>query len=366
VPADVALPANAPTLTVDTNFVTGLDRPWDLAFLPGGTLLYTENDRATISAYVNAGEPRRVLGTVTDVDGSGEGGVMGLAVDPAFPTNPYLYVCYSSLAANDNRVARITLDPSLPAGTALSAQTPIITGMSHDTFHDGCRLRFQPGASPSALFVTMGDAGVGTNPQNLDSMNGKVLRVQTDGSGYPGNPFGGNAVRMRIFTYGHRNPQGIAFRPGSNAPYSVEHGPDRNDEVNRLVAGANGGWDPVPGYNQGVPMTDLVKFPGAMLPVWRSGDTGTIAPSGATFLTGSQWKSFQGALAVAVLKGSQLRLMYLDGPGNVTGSTPILQNGVRLRSAVEGPDGALYISTDQRNGSTAANGQDQIWRIVAS
>ena len=86
--------------------------------------------------------------------------------------------------------------------------------------------------SPAALFVTMGDAGVGTNPQNLDSMNGKVLRVQTDGTGYPGNPFSGSAARMRVFTYGHRNPQGIAFRPGSNAPYSVEHGPDRNDVFN--------------------------------------------------------------------------------------------------------------------------------------
>jgi aldose sugar dehydrogenase len=260
----------------------------------------------------------------------------------------------------------VTLDPALPANSALSAPTPIITGMGHQGFHDGCRLRFQPGANPAALFVTMGDAAVGTGPQSLDSMNGKVMRVQTDGSGYPGNPFGANAVQARIFTFGHRNPQGIAFRPGSNAPYSVEHGPDRNDEVNRLVAGGNGGWDPVPGYNQGVPMTDLAKFPNPMRPVWRSGDGGTIAPSGATFLSGSQWKALDGALAVAVLKGSQLRLMYLDGPGNVTGSTPILQNGVRLRSVVEGPDGSLYISTDQRNGSTAANGQDQIWKVTPS
>ena len=125
--------------------------------------------------------------------------------------------------------------------------------MGHQGFHDGCRLRFQPGASPAALFVTMGDAAVGTGPQSLDSMNGKVMRVQTDGSGYPGNPFGANAVQARIFTYGHRNPQGIAFRPGSNAPYSVEHGPDRNDEVNRLVAGGNGGLGPGPRLRPGRP-----------------------------------------------------------------------------------------------------------------
>jgi glucose/arabinose dehydrogenase len=111
-------------------------------------------------------------------------------------------------------------------------------------------------------------------------------------------------------------------------------------------------------------MTDLAKFPNAMRPVWRSGDGGTIAPSGATFLSGAQWKSWDGVLAVAVLKGSQLRLMYLDGPGNVAGTTAILKNGVRLRSAVQGPDGNLYISTDQRNGSNATNGQDQIWKVV--
>jgi aldose sugar dehydrogenase len=366
-PPDVGLPANSPTLNLDTNYVNGLDRPWDLAFLPSGTLLYTENDRATISAYVNSGEPRRVLGTIAGVDTSGEGGLMGLAVDPDFATNRFLYFCVSNLSPSGNRVVRTTLDPNLPSGTALSAPTPIITGMAHQGFHDGCRLRFQPGASPAALFVTMGDAAVGSAPQDPESLNGKILRVQTDGSPYPSNPFfDGGVNKARIFTFGHRNPQGIAFRPGLNTIYSVEHGPDRNDEVNWLGPGANGGWNPVPGYNQGVTMTDLVKYPNAMRPVWRSGDGGTIAPSGATFLSGSQWKALDGALAVAVLKGSQLRLMYLDGPGNVTGSTAILHNGVRLRSVVEGPDGALYISTDQRNASTTSTPQDQIWRIVPS
>jgi glucose/arabinose dehydrogenase len=365
-PPDVPLPANSPTLSVDTNYVTGLDRPWDIAFLPSGTMLYTENDRGTISAYINAGEPRRVLGVVPNLDPSGEGGLMGLAVDPNFPASPFLYACYSNLSPSDNRVVRITLDPNLPMNSAITAVTPIITGMAHQGFHDGCRLRFQPGANPSALFVTMGDAAIGPAPQAPESLNGKILRVQTDGSPYPSNPyFDGGINKARIFTFGHRNPQGIAFRPGSGAPYSVEHGPDWNDEVNRLVAGANGGWDPEPpGYNQKTSMTDLAKFPNAMRPVWRSGDGGTIAPSGATFLSGAQWKSWDGVLAVAVLKGSQLRLMYLDGPGNVAGSTAILKNGVRLRSAVQGPDGNLYISTDQRNGSNATNGQDQIWKVV--
>ena len=187
-PPDVPLPANSPTLSVDTNYVTGLDRPWDIAFLPSGTMLYTENDRGTISAYINAGEPRRVLGVVPNLDPSGEGGLMGLAVDPNFPASPFLYACYSNLSPSDNRVVRITLDPNLPMNSAITAVTPIITGMAHQGFHDGCRLRFQPGANPSALFVTMGDAAIGPAPQAPESLNGKILRVQTDGSPYPSNP----------------------------------------------------------------------------------------------------------------------------------------------------------------------------------
>jgi glucose/arabinose dehydrogenase len=164
----------------------------------------------------------------------------------------------------------------------------------------------------------------------------------------------------RIYTFGHRNPQGIAFQPGTGQPYSIEHGPDKNDEVNRLVAGGNGGWDPNTGgsYDQSHPMTDLQKFPDAMIPAWRSGDNGTVAPSGGTFLTGSRWKSWDGALAVAFLKDAKARVMFLDGNGDVSFATPILANGVRLRSAVEGPDGNLYISTDVGGGSGA------IWKVT--
>ena len=105
-------------------------------------------------------------------------------------------------------------------------------------------------------------------------------------------------------------------------------------------------------------MTDLEKFPHAMIPAWRSGDGGTVAPPGGTFLTGSQWRSWNGALAVAFLKDSKLRIMFLDREGNVSFATPVLANGVRLRSAVQGPDGNLYISTDQGEGVGA------IWKVT--
>jgi glucose/arabinose dehydrogenase len=181
-----------------------------------------------------------------------------------------------------------------------------------------------------------------------------VLRITTDGAGAPGNA--GPPFRPEIYTYGHRNPQGLAFSPSGQA-YSIEHGPDRDDEINRLVRGGNYGWDPVaPGsggdYDQSRPMTDLTKYPNARRAVWSLG-TPTIAPSGATFLTGSRWKGWNGTLAVAVLKAQQLRVFGVDldnGNGVFQQWTEITGRG-RLRSAVEGPDGSLYICTDESPGA---------------
>ncbi len=167
----------------------------------------------------------------------------------------------------------------------------------------------------------------------------------------------------RWYTKGHRNPQGIAFRPGSNDPYTAEHGPNINDEVNQLVNGGNAGWDPTNGsdYDQTKPMTDLLKFPSAIHPVWRSGDVGTIAPSGITFLSGSQWKAWDGALMIAVLKNSELRVLVMNPDGSVSGQFQVPgSTGTRLRSAVQGPDGNLYVATDVAGPSGA------IWKITPS
>jgi len=149
--------------------------------------------------------------------------------------------------------------------------------------------------------------------------------------------------------------QGIAFRPGDNQPYSAEHGPDRDDEVNRLVTGGNYGWNPVPygggtAYDQTTPMTDVSRLPGAIGPVWSSGSP-TIAPSGATFVVGPQWGAWNGALVLANLKGSHLRVLIL----NEAGTTAVAQQAVltdrgRLRSVVQGPDGNLYVATDAGGG----------------
>ena len=182
----------------------------------------------------------------------------------------------------------------------------------------------------------------------------RCCRVDTNGNPAPGNA---GLADARIYTYGHRNVQGLTFRPGTGAAYSVEHGTGCDDELNRLTSGANFGWDPVPGYDESQPMTDLTKFPAAKPAVWSSGCP-TIAPSGVTFLTGAQWGDWDGALAVGVLKGSQLRIMKLDGAGTtVVEQIVTLTDHGRLRSVVQGPDGALYVTTS--NGTN-----DQILRVT--
>jgi glucose/arabinose dehydrogenase len=342
-----------------STWVGGLSKPWDLAFLPGGAGVYTENDTGRIWGRFSDADRNHLLGQVQTFatspafDNSGEGGLMGIAIDPNWSSNHRAYVCYSTTA--DNRVARFTLDPAAP--TPIANWTPIVTGIPHNTFHNGCRVRFQPGTS--ALFVSTGDAGLRSGPQSDTVLAGKILRVDTDGNAWPGNVSG-----QRWYTKGHRNPQGLAFRPGSNQPFSVEHGPDVNDEVNQLTNGGNAGWNPDNGsaYDQSRPMTDPAIA--TIFPTWASGGV-TVAPSGATFLSGAKWRNWDGALVVACLDGSpdvgqRLLVMHVSSDGTTLTAPAVtaLALGVRLRSAVQGPDGDLYVTTDLDNGSGA------IWRII--
>jgi glucose/arabinose dehydrogenase len=355
--AVTSLPAGAgveaPGLTVQTTYITGLDHPWDIGFLPDGTMFVTER-----AGRLKVRMPNGTVNLVAapaDVVVAGEGGMLGLVVDPMFATNRFVYTCFSSSNGGpDNRVVRWTVNPTF---TGFTQRLDIVTGLSYANGgrHSGCRPRFGP---DDALWIGTGDAAVGTNPQSLTSLGGKVLRVDRDGNPAVGNPSLGAGADARIYNYGHRNMQGLAFRPGTGAAYGVEHGTYRDDEVNLLVSGGNYGWDPVPGYDENLPMTDFTKFPTAKGAAWSSGNP-TIAPSGATFLTGTQWAGWNGALAVAVLKNTELRVMFLDGPGTSVTSTVApaqLDRGVRLRSAVQGPDGNLYLTTDETAGA--------VWKVT--
>ncbi len=341
-----------PTLTA-VAVASGYDHIWDIAFLPTQDMLFTERKGAV---YVVQNGGARKLADIPDVAAQGEGGLMGIEVDPAFAENRFIYTCYNSNKnGRDVRVVRWVLNAEL---TTLTDRKDIVTGMpaASSGRHSGCRAKFGP---DGFLYIGTGDAAQGNAGIDHKNLGGKVLRVDRDGNAAPGNL--GEDFDPRIFSYGHRNVQGLAF---FDAPQndvvgiSVEHGSTVDDEVNLLVKG-NFGWAPAPGgYNEnGVPMTNKATYPDAIDAIWSSGSP-TIAPSGATFLRGSQWKAWEGALAMAVLNGKHLKLLTISEQNQVISTEDLFaQQFGRLRTAVQGPDGNLYISTD--NG-----GNDQVIRVT--
>ncbi len=327
-------------LQVD-DYITGLERPWDVAWLPNGTVLVTERP-GRLDVFVDgAGSEPTVIDLPDVVSTGGEGGLMGLEVDPSFDDNGYVYLCMASNAGSENDVRVVRLTMSRPDAAVVEDRVDIVTGMPHNDGsrgrHSGCRPRFGP---DGFLWVGTGDAAIGTTPQNDDSLGGKVLRVTRNGAAAPGN----SGDRL-WYSKGHRNIQGLAFR-SDGIGMSAEHGPDVDDEVNALVPG-NFGWDPVPGYNESVPMTDLGKFPDAIEAAWSTGSP-TLALAGATFLEGEQWGDLDGELAVATLKAMHLRILSVDSAGNVRNRTAVVEGEGRLRTPRQGPDGLLYVTTDRR------------------
>jgi glucose/arabinose dehydrogenase len=346
-----------PTLTAQT-LVGGLSHPWGLSFTPSRSIIWTERGGRIMRRRTN-GAVNQLAANLSDLRVSGETGLMGVAVDPRFNANRRIYTCqgWTNGSSSDVRVIPWVANGD---GTALARQAPIVTGLPASSGrHGGCRLRFD---SSNRLYVGTGDAAIGTTPQSLTSMGGKVLRVDPDtGAGVAGNPFAssGNAVTRRIWSYGHRNVQGLAFRPADGLLWSAEHGPDRDDELNRIRRGGNHGWDPVPGYNEAVPMTDTGKYPDAVRAPWSSG-VPTVATSGITWLDGAQWEGWDDRLVVATLKGESLLVMRPEANGTMTQVARIYQGSFgRIRTAQLGPDGLLYITTS--NGSN-----DRIIRITPS
>jgi glucose/arabinose dehydrogenase len=334
--------AGGPTdirLEVD-EYIAGLDKPWDIAWLPNGTLLLTERT-GQLKVFVDgADEPPWVI-PIADVVARGEGGLMGLEVDPDFASNGFIYVCTTSNAGGDNEVRLLRLTMSRTDEARVLDRSDIVTGMPYSSGrHSGCRPRFGP---DGFLWVGTGDAAIGANPQDDTSLGGKVLRIDREGAAAPGNPNG-----LLWYSKGHRNVQGMAFR-SDGIGVSAEHGPSIDDELNLLVPG-NFGWDPVPGYNESVPMTDLAKFPDAVEAIWSSGSP-TLALAGATFIEGETWGDWNGALAVATLKAEHLHAYFIDAEGQVTGEERAIEDQGRLRSPRQGPDGLLYITNDGGSGA---------------
>ena len=341
--------ADQPALDVEV-LVDGLSRPWDLTFTPDETMLFTQRG-GVLSARLTDGTVQTITADMSDFRASGEGGLMGIIVDPSFNSNRRFYTCQTHMSPREVQVIAWTINADYTEATRVD--DPLVGGISGGGRHSGCRLRFGPSGY---LWIATGDGTSGTVPQDLTALGGKVLRVNaSNGAGAPGNPFSSSPL---VYTYGHRNVQGLARRPDSCQMWSVEHGPSTDDEINLLVSGGNYGWDPVPGYNEGVSMTDLTKYPGAVEAKWSSGSP-TLATSGGIFLEGSHWGDWEGRFAVASLKDSTLRIFEFANDGAFVNQVVVSElDGTfgRLRTPMMGPDGALFVTTS--NGSN-----DKILRL---
>jgi len=378
-PVTPVAPVTDPPVLTRSVVESGLSAPWDVAISSDGALFYTERC-AGLSVRRANGTRARLFGTTgsalvaPDLFCLGQSGMNGVALDPGFATNRLLYVFMASTLTTSprtNRVVRLQLDAGY---TTVSARTDIVTDIAFKDVanavggsgaHSGGRIRFGP---DGFLYIATGDNHSATLPQHPTLLGGKVLRVTTSGAAAPGNnpPAG---FDPRIFAYGLRNPQGIAFRPGSGQPFIAEHGPNHSDEVTRLVAGGNGGWDPqgrpaltcpssycgYAGTPTSMPMTDLARFPAALPPAWSNGGASNgMGP--ATFLVGPQWRAWNGRLAVGLMAGQRLVVLDLDPAGLAIGTLNAPLPIVRYRALTQGPDGALYVVTDA----------GEIWRVVAS
>lgn len=348
-------PARAPTPNTSV-VASGFTIPWDVVGLDDGSKLVSERPGA-IQLVAPDGSVTTVAADLDDLFASGETGLMGLAVDANFETNRRFYSCQGHLIPREIQVIAWTLAADGTSATRVA--DPLVSGLPLASGrHGGCQLTID---ADGALLIGTGDAAVGSTPQSLTSLGGKVLRVNAStGNPMPDNPFvdSANPSTRLIYSLGHRNVQGVAIHPDTGAIWTVEHGPNRDDEINQIVAGGNYGWNPVPGYNEAVPMTDLARFPNAVSARFSTGAP-TLAISGADFLAHPSWGSWRGGLAVAALKNRTLRLYFFSPEGQPLGSRVLIsQLYGRLRAVNQAPDGTLLVTTS--NGS----GSDQIIQIT--
>jgi glucose/arabinose dehydrogenase len=345
-----SLNAASPDIAVET-LVRGLDTPWAMDFAPDGRIFV--NERPGRIRIVERGQLHAEPWMTLEVASGGEAGLLGLAVDPQFSKNHYLYVAYSYRAGaftTRNRLARLREDAKTGKGVVDKVLLDDLAGASN---HDGGRVKFGPDGK---LYWTVGDAQTTRYAQNVKSLNGKILRLNADGSVPTDNPL----PNSYVYSYGHRNPQGLAWQPGTERLYATEHGPSGfqgccRDEVNFIEPGKNYGWPEIRG--------DQSKD-GMVTPVIQSGTSETWAPTGAAFVTQGPWA---GSLLFTGLRGQTLYRLALDpkDPRKVENFERLFSRQFgRLRDILEGPDKALYLLTSNRDGrGNPAPDDDRIIRF---
>ncbi len=316
---------------------TNLEVPWAFAFLPDGDALVTERDSGKLLRVSPSGDVREIQSLPER--GTGEGGLLGVAVSPDYREDRYVYAYYTT--ERDNRVVRFRLGEK---------PEPILTGIPVNSYHDGGRIRFGP---DGMLYVSTGDAGDPANSQDKSSLGGKILRIEPDGSVPADNPFPGSPV----YSYGHRNVEGLAW-DAQGRMYASEFGQDTWDEVNRIEAGKNYGWPEVEG--KGGEERGYVD----PITVWPPSEA---SPSGAEIMVGGGIPQWEGDIFVAALRGEGLWHLELNGRGEIVGREKLLDGEVgRVRNVAQAPDGSLWVSTSNRDsyGSPVSEQDDRILRLA--
>lgn len=334
-----------------TSLTKKLDKPWGMSFLPSGELLVTEKSGALRRVKLDGSISVPLTGVPSVVNKS-QGGLLDVAVDPNFTDNNYVYISYSEAdpqggEGNSTAVMRATLtDTGLTNGKVIFRGAPKYKSGAHF----GSRLVFAPDGH---LFITLGDRySAMDDAQTLDNHHGKVVRIKPDGSVPSDNPFVDNADALpEIWSYGHRNVQGAAIHPTTGKLWTVEHGPKGGDEINIPEAGNNYGW-PIATYGvdyDGSIISDKTHVEGTIQPhyYWVP----SIATSNMIFYTGDKFPAWQGDLLVAALKGSQVARLDLEGD-RVMHEETLFEQAVeqRIRDIEQGPDGYIYLITDDRAG----------------
>ena len=338
--------------------VANLEVPWAIVFTPDGRMLFTERP-GRVRVFENGKLRPEPLATIPDVEPTGESGLMGLTLHPQFAQNHLLYLAYAYRGGDDEQRVRVVRFRE--TGSALTDRKVIIEDIPAAQFHAGTRLRF---GSDGKLYITTGDATSREIAQQLGSLGGKTLRLNDDGTVPPDNPFvNQTGARPEIWTYGHRNAQGMDFQPGTNLMFQTEHGPSGfdgpggGDEVNIVERGKNYGW-PLIHHTQ--------TRAGLEAPLLEY--TPAVAPSGATFYRGTNangFPQFKGNFFFTTLRGEALIRVVLDGRRVVSQERLLDHKYGRLRDVIEGPDGALYFATSNRDGrGRPAKDDDRVMRLV--
>jgi glucose/arabinose dehydrogenase len=324
---------------------SGLEIPWALAFAPDGRLFVTERPGRIriLQSGTLLPQPAATLG---DVFTAGESGALGLALDPQFASTRFVYLTYTAQSPG-GQVARLVRFREV--ANTLGEASVLLDDVPAANIHNGSRVKFGP---DGMLYVTFGDAASPSVAQDVASLNGKILRLTREGAVPADNPFG-----SPIWSFGHRNPQGLDWHPDTRVLYETEHGQVGNDEINVIDRGGNYGWPEIEGNERRAGMEPPIA---AFSP--------SVAPSGAAFYRGSAIPAFRNDLFVAALRGQALLRVRVDpaDPRRVVSTERLLENRFgRLRDVISGPDGYLYFCTSNRDGRGAPVAEDdRILRIV--